>query len=77
VRNEFIMAKKTSVKLSDSEQVELYMKTLSAHPLLAEVEALRAILKKSSAKLNERIKVECPELLLQGRYCNVRPAKGR
>jgi hypothetical protein len=54
------MAKKSSVKLSDSEQVELYMKTLSDHPLLAEVEALRAILKKSSAKLNERIKWNAP-----------------
>ena len=54
------MAKKTSTKLSDSEQVELYMKTLSAHPMLAEVEALRAILKKSSAKLNERIKWNAP-----------------
>ena len=54
------MAKKTSTKLSDSEQVELYMKTLSAHPMLAEVEALRTILKKSSAKLNERIKWNAP-----------------
>jgi hypothetical protein len=54
------MAKKPSTKLSDSEQVELYMKTLSTHPLLAEVEALRGILKKSSAKLNERIKWNAP-----------------
>lgn len=58
--NEFIMAKKISTKLSDSEQVELYMKTLSGHPLLAEVEALRTILKKSSPKLNERIKWNAP-----------------
>lgn len=54
------MAKKTSAKLSDSEQVELYMKTLSDHPLLAEIEALRTILKKSSAKLSERIKWNAP-----------------
>lgn len=54
------MAKKTSTKLSDSEQVEKYMRALAKYPLLAEIEALRAIIKKSSPKINERIKWNAP-----------------
>lgn len=54
------MAKKSSVvKLTDAEKVAQYMESAD-HPLKKEVEALRAIIKKSNSKLNERIKWNAP-----------------
>jgi uncharacterized protein YdhG (YjbR/CyaY superfamily) len=54
------MAKKAPTKkLTDAEQVAIYMGALE-HPLKAEIEALRTIIKKSNAKLSERIKWNAP-----------------
>lgn len=54
------MAKKTSVvKLTDAEKVEQYMDAIT-HPLKKETEAVRAIIKKASSKLKERIKWNAP-----------------
>ncbi len=49
------MAKKTS----DSEQVEQYMAALE-HPMKAEIERLRAIIRAASDQLSERIKWNAP-----------------
>jgi len=48
-----------SPKLSDAEQVEAYMKNLD-HPLKAETEAVREIIKHSNKNLSERIKWNAP-----------------
>lgn len=55
-------AKKTGIgaqKQSESEQVDAWMSEL-VHPLKSEIEAVRAIIKKSSPKLSERIKWKAP-----------------
>lgn len=46
-------------KQSDSEQVEQYMDTLE-HPMKAEIEALRAIIRESNPQISERIKWNAP-----------------
>jgi hypothetical protein len=46
-------------KLSDSEQVEQYMAALD-HPMKAEIETLRGIIRGASPKLSERIKWNAP-----------------
>ena len=51
-------------KLSDEEQVTLYMQALE-HPLESEIEAVRQAIKSSSDKIKERIKWSAPSY-----YCN-------
>ena len=51
------MAKK--IKVSDAEQVAAYMQKLQ-HPLKAEIEAVRTIIKNSNSRLSERIKWNAP-----------------
>lgn len=46
-------------KLSDSEQVAEYMRQLE-HPLKAEIEAVRQIIKKADPSISERIKWNAP-----------------
>jgi hypothetical protein len=46
-------------KLSDAEQVEQYMAALE-HPMKAEIEALRGIIRGASPLLSERIKWNAP-----------------
>ncbi len=55
------MPKNVSTKknLNDSDSVNAYMEKL-AHPLKNEIEAVRAIIKASSIKINERIKWNAP-----------------
>ncbi len=53
------MAKKTSNKLSDAEQVATYMDALK-HPLKADFESIRHIIKAANTKLQERIKWNAP-----------------
>jgi hypothetical protein len=60
------MAKKTDqepkaklVKLSDAAQVEAYMEQLE-HPLKAEIEAVRNIIKNADSEIKERIKWNAP-----------------
>ncbi|MES2379933.1 MAG: DUF1801 domain-containing protein [Bacteroidota bacterium] len=53
------MAKKTSNKPNDVEQVALYMDALE-HPLKAEFEIMRNIIKAANNKLQERIKWNAP-----------------
>lgn len=53
------MAKKTSNKPSVAEQVSLYMDALN-HPLKAEFENIRHIIKASNSQLQERIKWNAP-----------------
>ena len=60
------MAKKTDqepkaklVKLSDAAQVEAYMEQLE-HPLKAEIEAVRNIIKNADPEIKERIKWNAP-----------------
>lgn len=48
-----------AAKLSESEEVELYMKKL-VHPLKAEIEALRKIIRNSNTNISERIKWNAP-----------------
>jgi hypothetical protein len=48
-----------SKKPSDEEQVTAYMKNLN-HPMKAETEAVRTIIKNSNKKLSERIKWNAP-----------------
>jgi len=56
------MAKK---KLSDEEQVAQYMEALQ-HPLLAEIKAVREILRRSAGgRLSERIKWNAPSYYYQ------------
>ena len=47
------------VKLTDSEKVSAYMLALE-HPLKAEIEAVREIIKAANANLQERIKWNAP-----------------
>ncbi|MEN9609232.1 MAG: hypothetical protein RLZZ628_46 [Bacteroidota bacterium] len=55
-----LMAKKNGApKLSDAEQVNLYMNDLN-HTLKAEIQLLRTIIKHSSPKIVERIKWNAP-----------------
>jgi uncharacterized protein YdhG (YjbR/CyaY superfamily) len=59
-----LITKKPAIKLvkskmTEEEQVTAYMKNLN-HPLKAETEALRAIIKNSNKKLSERIKWNAP-----------------
>ena len=51
-------------KPSDPEQVEQYLSTLE-HPMKAELEALRAIIKGANAKISERIKWNAPSYYYQ------------
>lgn len=53
------MAKKISNKPGDAEQVAAYMHDLN-HPLKAEFETLRYIIKAANSKLQERIKWNAP-----------------
>ncbi|MES2655226.1 MAG: DUF1801 domain-containing protein [Bacteroidota bacterium] len=53
------MAKKTSNKPNDVEQVALYMDALK-HPLKTEFESIRNIIKAANNKLQERIKWNAP-----------------
>jgi hypothetical protein len=46
-------------KASDAERVETYMTAL-AHPMKAEIEKIRAIIKSSYPNINERIKWNAP-----------------
>lgn len=46
-------------KLTDQEQVQAYMEPLE-HPLKAEIEAVRDIIKQSDSKISERIKWNAP-----------------
>jgi uncharacterized protein YdhG (YjbR/CyaY superfamily) len=54
------MAKKTT----DSEQVEQYLSKLE-HPMKAEIEALRTIIKGANPKISERIKWNAPSYFYQ------------
>lgn len=54
-----VAAKKKSSKPTDEEQVATYMKNLN-HPMKAETEAVRKIIKNSNKKLSERIKWAAP-----------------
>ncbi|GGD59037.1 hypothetical protein GCM10011514_23770 [Emticicia aquatilis] len=45
--------------MTDTEQVTAYMETLE-HPLKAEIEALRMIIKETNAQISERIKWKAP-----------------
>jgi hypothetical protein len=47
------------LKLTDAEQVEALMKGLD-HPLKAEIEALRSIIKSAGPELGERVKWKAP-----------------
>ncbi len=51
--------KKVINKISDAEKVNDYMSKLE-HPLKAEIEAVRIIIKASNPKINERIKWNAP-----------------
>lgn len=51
--------KKNAKKLSDAEQVIAYMNKLE-HPLKAEIEAIRSIIKNVSPEIAERIKWNAP-----------------
>jgi uncharacterized protein YdhG (YjbR/CyaY superfamily) len=51
-------------KQTDSEQVAQYMAALE-HPMKAEIEALRAIIKGANAKISERIKWNAPSYYYQ------------
>ena len=45
--------------MTDTEQVTAYMQALE-HPLKAEIEALRTIIKETDARISERIKWKAP-----------------
>lgn len=51
--------KKPSKKLTDAEQVTLYMDNLQ-HPLKPAIEAMRTIIKNANPKIAERIKWNAP-----------------
>ncbi len=51
--------KETAVKLKDEEKVKEYMNKLE-HPLKAEIEAIRMIIKNADKKIAERIKWNAP-----------------
>lgn len=53
------MAKKITLKPSEAEQVTTYMDNLN-HPLKADFESIRKIIKASNSKLQERIKWNAP-----------------
>jgi uncharacterized protein YdhG (YjbR/CyaY superfamily) len=57
-------SKKSKPKLTDAEQVELYMDKLE-HPLKKEIEAVRKIIKDASNKITERIKWNAPSYFYQ------------
>jgi uncharacterized protein YdhG (YjbR/CyaY superfamily) len=52
-------AKKSAPKMSDADAVKEYMDKLD-HPLLAEIEAVRKIIRGSDSKIAERIKWNAP-----------------
>ena len=69
------MAKSTSTKLTDAQQVDVFMKTLTDYPLLEEIEALRTIIKKSSPKIKERIKWNAPSYFTTDNIVTFGPRK--
>lgn len=50
--------------MTDTEQVTAYMQALE-HPLKAEIEALRTIIKETDARISERIKWKAPSYYCQ------------
>ena len=58
-RNNPIAKKSKPKKLTDPEQVAVHMEALK-HPLKAEVEALRKIIKSADKRISERIKWNAP-----------------
>ncbi|MGB4774980.1 MAG: DUF1801 domain-containing protein [Daejeonella sp.] len=64
-RNTTPAVKRTLKKPGDAEQVTAYMLQLE-HPLKAEIEALRVIIKNASAKIAERIKWSAPSYYITG-----------
>lgn len=67
---------KSKVKPSDAEQVDKYMNKLD-HPLKAEIETVRMIIKSVSAKISERVKWNAPSYYYKEDIVtfNVRPTK--
>ena len=59
-----VKAKKTTSKNNDADRAEEYMAQLN-HPLKAEIEALRAIIKGTNPKISERIKWNAPSYYAQ------------
>lgn len=60
-----VTAPARSKKPADAEQVEAYMKKLN-HPMKAETEAVRTIIKNTDKKLSERIKWSAPSYHYDG-----------
>lgn len=58
-KNGKVPTKKKTTSSTDAVKVEEYMKKLK-HPLKAEIEAVRSIIKKSNADISERIKWNAP-----------------
>lgn len=57
--------KASSPKLSDEDQVKAFMSNLN-HPLKAEIEAVRIIIKKTNTAIGERIKWNAPSYYYKG-----------
>lgn len=65
------MAQKQNV-VTDAEKVNQYMATL-VHPLKAEIETVRAIIKSSSSKISERIKWNAPSYYCSSDFVTFNP----
>jgi len=68
------MAKNSNARLTDVEQVKLYMKNIT-HPLKAEMEAIRKIIKGVDKRIGERIKWNAPSYFFNQDMVTFGPVK--
>jgi hypothetical protein len=69
------MAKKSTIKLTDAEQVRLYMENVT-HNLKAEMELVRKIIKATDKRISERIKWNAPSYYYLQDMVTFGPVKG-